>query len=31
MYKIMRIHVYNNESIYESVYLFNNKYNCASV
>ena len=29
MYKILRIHVYNNESIYESVYLFKKKYNCA--
>ena len=32
MYKIMRIHAYNNnESIYESVYLFISKNNCAYV
>ena len=29
MYKIMRIHIYNAESIHESVYLLKNKYNCA--
>ena len=29
MYKIMRFHVYNNESVYESVYLFKNIYICA--
>ena len=29
MYKIMRIHVYNNESVYESVYLFISIHNCA--
>ena len=29
MYKIMRIHVYNIESIYETVYLFISKNNCA--
>ena len=29
MYKIMRIHVYNNESVYESVYLFISIQNCA--
>ena len=29
MYKIMRINVYNNESVYESVYLFISIQNCA--
>ena len=29
VYKIMRIHVYNNESVYESVYLFISIHNCA--
>ena len=29
MYKFMRIHVYNNKSVYENVYLFISIHNCA--